>query len=122
MFIEKSKIRPLLHQHHEKPKKENKINDKVTIDTTPVSDVPDVDTPNASIQDAGSTDSCLPYSLRTRKFTPYSTNTMKNQKKKEHKIGYKFTIDTTTAPEAPGSDTPNASTQDANSAESNSPF
>ena len=44
-------------------KKKNKIDDKDTSDTPPAPYVPNVDTPNASVQDAGSTDSYLPYLL-----------------------------------------------------------
>ena len=69
--------------------KEKKIDDKVTIDITISPDTPGADNCNASAQDAGSTDSNSPYSLRNRKFAPYSTNTMKNQKKKENKIDNK---------------------------------
>ena len=98
---QKSQIRFLLHQSHENhKKKEKKIDDKVTIDN------PDADTPNASAQDSGSTESYPPYSLINRKFAPYSTTTTKNQKKKENKIGDKVTIDTTSDPNAPSADTP----------------
>ena len=54
------------------------MDDNDTIDTTPAPDTPDADTPNAAAQYSGSTDSSSPYSLRNRKFAPYSTNTMKN--------------------------------------------
>ena len=40
-------------------KKENKIDDKVTIGTPPAPDTPDADTLNASAQYAGSTKSYL---------------------------------------------------------------
>ena len=83
IFIEKSKIRLLLHQHHEKKKKkENKIDDKVTIDTTPFPDTRNTDTPNASSQDAISTDSYLPYPWRNHNkyciITPNTKNMIYN--------------------------------------------
>ena len=53
---------------------------KDTINTTPVPNAPDSDTPDASAQYAGSTDSSSPYSLINRKF------------KKEKKIYDKVTI------------------------------
>ena len=102
-------------------KKENNIDDKVTIDTTPVTKSTGKDTPNASAQYSGSTDSYLPYSLRNHKFVPYSTNTMKNQKKKENKIDDKKTINPSPATNAPGDDTPNAFSQDDECTDSNSP-
>ena len=103
-------------------KEENKINDKVTINNPPDPKAPVADTPNASAQDAGSTDSYLPYSLRNHKFASYSTNTMKNQKKKETKIDDKVTIDTPPVPDVTGADIPNASSQYAGPTESNSPY
>ena len=83
--------------------------DKDTIYTTPTLDTPGSDTPNASAQDSGSTDSNSQYSLRNHKLAPYSTTTMKNQKKKKKKIDYKDTTNTNPAPDAPGADTPNDS-------------
>ena len=80
---------------------------------SPVPNAPNDDTSNTSSQDAGSTNSYLPYSFRNRKFPPYSTTTMKNQKKKENRIDDKVTIDTTPASDAPGTETLNASDQDA---------
>ena len=62
------------------------MDNKNTIDTNPSPYAPYADTPNASARDSGSTDSNSPYSLINRKFPPYSTDTMKNQKKKENKI------------------------------------
>ena len=96
--------------------------DKGTIDTTPDLDVTIADTLDAAAQYAGSTDSNSPYPSRNCKFPPYSTTTMKNQKKKENKIYDKVTINTTPFPDVPGSDTPNASAQDYGSADSNSPY
>ena len=49
--------------------------DKDAIDTTPDPDAPIADTPDADAQDSGSTDSNSPYSLRNRKFAPYSPPT-----------------------------------------------
>ena len=43
----------------------------------PAPDSPDADTPNDSSQDYVSTDFYLQYSLRNRKFPPYSTNATK---------------------------------------------
>ena len=103
-------------------KKEHKIDDKVTIYTHPDTDTPDSDTNNNHSQDDGSTDSYLPYSSKNCKFSLYSTDTMKNQKKRENKIDDKVTIDTTTSPDAPGTDTPNASDQYNGSTDSNSPY
>ena len=73
--------------------KEKKIDNKVTIDTNPAPNAPGDDTPNISYQDDGSIDSNYPYSLRNRKFAPYSTNTIKNQKKEENKIDDKDTFE-----------------------------
>ena len=58
--------------------KENKIDDKVAIDTNPAHNSHIADTPNASAQYYGSSDSNYPYSLINRKFSPYFTTTMKN--------------------------------------------
>ena len=66
------------------------MGDKDTVNTIPVLDLPDADTPNAGTQDSGSADSNSPYLLINHKFTPYSTNTMKNQKKRGNKIDDKF--------------------------------
>ena len=57
--------------------KENKTDDKVTIDTTPAPGTTSADTNNASTQDDVSTDSNPTYSLRNCKFAPYSTTTTK---------------------------------------------
>ena len=63
-------------------KKENKLDYTVTIDTPPSSDTTDTDTHNVYSQYYGHNDSNLPHSLRNRKFTTFSTITMKNHKKK----------------------------------------
>ena len=63
-----------------------------------------------------------PYSAGNHKLDPYSTNTQKNQKKKENKIGDNNTIDITPAPDATGDDTPNASALDSGSTDSNNPY
>ena len=90
--------------------------------TPPDLDTSGADTPNSPAQYDGSTNSYLPYSLRNRKFSPYSTNTMKNQKKKENKIDEKVTVDTVPAADATSADTPNASSQDDFSTVSNSKY
>ena len=64
----------------------NNMADKDTINATPAPNAPNSDNPDAVAQYYGSADSNSPYSLRNLKFPPYSTNTMKNQKKKENKI------------------------------------
>ena len=99
-----------------------KIDDKVTIEPPPSPDAPDTNTINASAQDNGSTNSFLPYSSRNCKFTSYSTNTTKNQKKREMKIDDKVTINTNPAHYAPVADNPNASAQDAGFTDYNSPY
>ena len=66
---------------NQKKRKKN-IDDKIIIDATPTPDAPVSDTPNAYAQDVGCTDSNYSYSLRNRKFVPYSATTMTNQKKK----------------------------------------
>ena len=76
----------------------NDMADKDTLNTPPATNAPDDNTPNADVQNAGSTDSSSPHSLINHKLTPYSTNTMKNQKKKEKKIDDKFTTDTPLLP------------------------
>ena len=75
-----------------------KISDKDTIDTTPSYDVPNNDNNNATTQDYGSNDSNSPYSLRNRIFAPYSTTTIKNQKKNKNKIDDKDKFDTPLSP------------------------
>ena len=95
---------------------------KLQSSTPPAPDAPDDNTLNASIQDSGSTDSYLPYLLRYSKFPPYYTYITKNHKKKEKEIDDKFTINTTPAPDTPGSHITNAYAQDAGSAGSNSPY
>ena len=65
--------------------------DKDTIYTNPAPDAPITDTLHPATQYSGSTDSYSPYSLRNHKFAPHSTNTMKNQKKRENKIDDKVT-------------------------------
>ena len=102
--------------------RENKIEDKETFDTPSYPDAPDADTTNASTQNTGFTDSFLPYSSRNCKFTSYSTNTTKNQKKREMKIDDKVTINTNPAHYAPVADNPNASAQDAGFTDYNSPY
>ena len=72
----------------------NNIYDKDTIDSTPAPDAPYSDNPNYAAQDYVSTNSNSPYSLRKRKFAPYSINTMKIQKKKENKIVGNVTTNT----------------------------
>ena len=83
-------------------KKEKKSDDNVTIHTSPINDTTGTDTLNYFSQDNSSTDSNYPYSFRYRKFSPYSTDTMKYWKNKENKIDDKDTAGT-----------PNAYTQDA---------
>ena len=61
----------------------NNMADKDTVDTTPAPKSPNADTPAAAAQYIFSTDSNSPYSWRNIKFAPYSTNTMKNPKKKK---------------------------------------
>ena len=56
------------------------MSDEYIIDTTPD---PYDDTPDAYAQYYGSNDSNSPYSLRNRKFFPYSTNTMKKKEKEK---------------------------------------
>ena len=102
-------------------KKEKKIDDKVKIETTPAPDVPGADISKTSAQDTRFTESNSPHSLINCKFTPYST-TMKNQKKKESKIGDKDTFYTLPAPNVPDTDTPNSFTQDAVSTDSHLPY
>ena len=72
---------------------------KDTINTTPDPGAPNADNPDTSAQDSGSGDSSSPYSLRNFKYAPYSTNTMKNQKKKEKKIYDKVIFDTFPCPQ-----------------------
>ena len=100
----------------------NNIADKDTIDNTLAPVAPDADTPDADAQDAWSTDPNSPYSLRNRKFPPYSINTTINQKKKEKKIDDKVTIGTTPALNAPNADTPNSFAQDSGSIDSYLPY
>ena len=74
---------------------EGKINsmaDKDTIDTTPATNALETDTPEYSSQYAGSTDSNSPYSLRNHKFTPYSTKTTKNRKRRKGKLMIKLQL------------------------------
>ena len=71
------------------------------MDTAPVPGSPSADTLNASSQYYGSTDSNAPYSLRNHKIPPYSTTTMKNQKKKENKVDDKDTFETLLPPTHP---------------------
>ena len=78
--------------------KGKKIDDKVTIIATPVPDAPDADTPNASAQDDGSADSNTPYLLINRKFSPYSTTTIKKTENKENKFDEKDTFNTPPLP------------------------
>ena len=64
IFIDKSQSCPLLHHHHKKQKKkEKKIDDKDTFETPPATYTHGADTANGYIQDAGSTDSYLPWEL-----------------------------------------------------------
>ena len=69
----------------------NNMADKYKIYPTPGPNVPESDTPNSSAQDYGPLTPNSLYPLRNRKFAPYSTNTMKNQKKRENKIDDKVT-------------------------------
>ena len=69
----------------------NNMADKDTIGKNPSPGAPDADNLNAAAQYDGFTDSDSPYLLINRIFPPYSTNTMKNQKKRE-KIDDKVTI------------------------------
>ena len=61
-------------------KKENKIDDKVTIGTTPDPDATSAYTPNASTQDYVSTVSNSKYSLRNANLPPTSPPRQKNRK------------------------------------------
>ena len=63
-------------------KKEKKKDDNVTIGTTPSHDSPDANTPNASAQDAVSTDSNYLYLSKNRKFALYPTTTRGRTDKK----------------------------------------
>ena len=102
--------------------KENKLDDKVTIETLPAPDAPITDTHNDYAKDSVSTNSYIPYSLINCKFAPYSTNTMKNQKKKENKIDDKVSNDTIPAPDTHGTYTPNVFAQDCGSSDYNFPY
>ena len=98
------------------------MSDKDTINATHSPDATNDDNLDSVSQDSGSTDSNSPYSLRNRKFAPYSANTTKNQKKKGNNIDDKVTIDTIPAPDATESDTPNSYEQDSVSADSYLPY
>ena len=100
----------------------NKMADNNKISATSDPDAPDADNPNSLSQDSGSTDSNSPYSLINRKFAPYSTNTIKNQRKEENKIDDKVTIGTTPFPKATGTDTPNVFAQYDGSTDSYLPY
>ena len=62
-------------------KRENKIDNKFKIDTTPAPDTPDADSPNASSQDDVSNDYYLPYTLINIKFAPILHHHQEEQKK-----------------------------------------
>ena len=74
-----------------KTRKRRKLKFIIKLQSTPnpVPKAPGSDTPNSYSQDDGSTDFNSPYSLRNRKFAPYCTTAMKNQRKRENKIDNK---------------------------------